>query len=145
MERALFAIERWYERFAFTVKHMLSSSDCESRTVGDLPALEPGARERLDGLRLGYTEVAGSAGLRTAIAESYEGIAPDDVLVLAAAEEGIFTFWHAVPRPGDRAVVETRASDRRSRSRARPGRPSCPGRAGPRPAGRTTSSGSGAC
>ena len=40
---------------------MLSSSDCESQTVAELLALEPDARERLLDLRLGYTEVPGSA------------------------------------------------------------------------------------
>jgi aspartate/methionine/tyrosine aminotransferase len=104
---APFLIERWYERFEFIVTHMLSSSDCESRTVAELLALEPDARERLDALRLGYTEVRGSLELRTAIAATYEKVTPDDVLVLAAAEEGIFTFWHALVRPGDHVVVET--------------------------------------
>lgn len=107
MEIAPFLIELWYERFEFTVRHMLSSSDCESRTVAELLALEPAARERLDALRLGYTEVPGSLELRTAIADSYANVSADDVLVLAAAEEGIFTFWHALLGSGDHAVVET--------------------------------------
>lgn len=107
MEIAPFAIERWYERFEFTAELMLSSSDCESRPLGDVLSLEPAARERLEGLWLGYTEVPGALALRTAIASSYTHVEPEDVLVLAAAEEGIFTFWHALLRPGDHAVVET--------------------------------------
>ena len=57
-------------------------------------------------MRLGYTEVPGSLELRTAIAGSYEGATPDDVLTLAAAEEGIFTAYHALLGPGDHVIVE---------------------------------------
>ncbi len=101
-----FALERFYERWEFRAELMLSSSDCESLSVGDLLALEPDARERLEGMRLGYTEVAGSAELRAAVASRYELAQPDDVLTLAAAEEGIFTAYHALLGPGDHVVVE---------------------------------------
>ena len=101
-----FEIERFYERWEFKAELMLSSSDCESRPVSELLALEPGAEERLHSLRLGYTEVTGSAELREAIAGTYELAAPDDVLTLAAAEEGIFIAYHALLGPGDHAVVE---------------------------------------
>jgi aspartate/methionine/tyrosine aminotransferase len=101
-----FAIERFYERWEFHTELMLSSSDCESRTIDQLLALEPDARERLLELRLGYTEVPGSQELRAAVAERYEQIAPADVLTLAAAEEGIFIAYHALLGPGDHAIVE---------------------------------------
>jgi len=107
MELTPFRIERWYERYEFTTELMLSSSDCESVAVADLLALEPDARERLEALRLGYTEVPGSPELRAAIAALYERASPDDVVSLAAAEEGIFVVEHAVLGPGGHAVVET--------------------------------------
>jgi len=107
MELTPFRIERWYERYEFTTELMLSSSDCESVAVADLLALEPDARERLEALRLGYTEVPGSPELRAAIAALYERTSPDDVVSLAAAEEGIFVVEHAVLGPGAHAVVET--------------------------------------
>jgi aspartate/methionine/tyrosine aminotransferase len=103
---APFAIERFYERWEFRAELMLSSSDCESRAVAELLALEPDAEARLLSLRLGYTEVPGSRELRGAIAGSYEGIEPDDVLTLAAAEEGIFITYHALLDRGDHAVIE---------------------------------------
>jgi aspartate/methionine/tyrosine aminotransferase len=102
-----FAIERFYERWEFTAELMLSSSDCESRSLSDLLALEPDAQERLLNLRLGYTEVPGSGELRAAVADHYERIEPDHVLALAAAEEGIFLAYHALVEPGDHVVVET--------------------------------------
>jgi aspartate/methionine/tyrosine aminotransferase len=107
MELEPFLIERWYQRFEFNAELMLSSSDCESWTVADLLALEEDAAARLHGLRLGYTEVPGSTELRRAVAARTETCAPDDVLVLAAAEEGIFVACHVLLGPGDHAVVET--------------------------------------
>jgi aspartate/methionine/tyrosine aminotransferase len=106
VELAPFRIERWYERYEFATELMLSSSDCESVGVGELLSLEDDARERLDALLLGYTEVPGSAELRDAIAAIYETVGRDDVVALVAAEEGIFAVEHAVLGRGDHAVVE---------------------------------------
>ncbi len=106
MELPPFRIERWYERYEFTTELMLSSSDCESVSLAELLALEDDARERLDTLRLGYTEVPGSEELREAIAAIYTIAGAGDVVALAAAEEGIFAVEHAVLGPGDHAVVE---------------------------------------
>ncbi len=118
-----FEIEEWYERYEFTAELTLSSSDCETRAVADLLALEPDALERLTSLRLGYTEVPGSPELREAIAATYDTVGPDDVLVVAAAEEGIFLAWHALLRPGDRAWSwRRRATARRSSSPGAPAR-----------------------
>jgi aspartate/methionine/tyrosine aminotransferase len=104
---APFRIEQYYAVHEFTAPYMLSSSDAESVAVADLLALEPGAEERLLGLRLGYTESPGSPELRAAISEMYETTEPDDVLVVAAAEEGIFLVYHALLEQGDHVVVET--------------------------------------
>jgi aspartate/methionine/tyrosine aminotransferase len=106
MELPPFRIERWYERYEFSTELMLSSSDCESVALVELLALEDDARERLDTLRLGYTEVPGSEELREAIAAIYTTAGAGDVVALAAAEEGIFAVEHAVLGPGDHAVVE---------------------------------------
>jgi aspartate/methionine/tyrosine aminotransferase len=101
-----FDLERFYERWEFRAQLMLSSSDCEALSVADLLELEPDMTERLHGLRLGYTEVAGSEELRAAVAQRYEHAEPADVLTLAAAEEGIFIAYHALLGPGDHVVVE---------------------------------------
>jgi aspartate/methionine/tyrosine aminotransferase len=101
-----FELERFYERWEFRAELMLSSSDCESRAVADLLALEPDAEQRLLNLRLGYTEVPGSEELRGAIAGTYERVRLGDVLTLAAAEEGIFLACHGLLDHGDHAVIE---------------------------------------
>ncbi|HEX4467865.1 MAG TPA: aminotransferase class I/II-fold pyridoxal phosphate-dependent enzyme [Solirubrobacteraceae bacterium] len=106
MEINPFAIERYYERWEFRAELMLSSSDCESMELGELLALEPDARQRMERMHLGYTEVPGSTESREAISSLYTGAAPEDVLTLAAAEEGIFLAYHALIGPGDHAIVE---------------------------------------
>ena len=107
MDLAPFRIEQYYGRHEFTAELMLSSSDAETVTVGELLALEPGAADRLAAQRLGYTESPGAPSLREAIASIYKTCSADDVLVVAAAEEGIFAAYHALLGPGDHAVVET--------------------------------------
>ena len=102
-----FRIERYYERYEFTTRYMLSSSDCESRSIAELLSLEPDAGARLLAHRLGYTKSAGDPGLRRAIADIYETIDPEEVVVATCAEEAIFLVYHALLSPGDRAVVET--------------------------------------
>jgi aspartate/methionine/tyrosine aminotransferase len=104
---APFSLERYYERWEFRAELMLSSSDCESRTVADLLALEPDAERRLLELHLGYTEVAGSPELRAAIAGRHEHVEPGDVLTVAAAEEGIFIVCHGLLEASDHVVIET--------------------------------------
>ena len=107
MKIAPFRIEEYYAVHEFTAPHMLSSSDAESVTIADVLALEPDAAERLFAQRLGYTESAGAPELRAAAAALYETTSPEDVIVVAAAEEGIFTAYHALLEPGDHVVVET--------------------------------------
>jgi hypothetical protein len=101
-----FRIERYYARYEFTTRYMLSSSDCESRTIESLLGLEPGAHASLLSTRCGYTESPGAPELRAAIAGLYERIDPDEVIVTSCAEEGIFLLYHALLRVGDHAIVE---------------------------------------
>jgi aspartate/methionine/tyrosine aminotransferase len=86
---------------------MLSSSDSESRTIGELLELEPDAHDRLVGQWCGYTESVGAPELREAISELYTVTGPDDVIVASCAEEGILLIHHALLKPGDHAIIET--------------------------------------
>jgi aspartate/methionine/tyrosine aminotransferase len=104
---APFRIEQYYAVHEFTAPYMLSSSDAESVAIADLLALEPDALERILAQRLGYTESVGAPELRAAIAPIYETLSPDDVVVVAAAEEAIFVAYHALLESGDHVVVET--------------------------------------
>ncbi len=107
MKLSTFRIEEYYSRHEFTAQFMLSSSDAESRPLGDILAFEPGARAQFDKLWLGYTESPGAPYLRQMIAKIYTTIEQNDVLVFSSAEEGIFVLYHALLGPGDHAIVET--------------------------------------
>lgn len=102
-----FALERFFARHEFQVEHLLCASDCETLSVGELLAMEPGAADAISALRLGYTETAGHPDLRREIAALYRGITADDVLVFAGAEEAIFIFMSAVMNPGDHLLVHS--------------------------------------
>jgi aspartate/methionine/tyrosine aminotransferase len=102
-----FRIEKYYERHEFTTRYMLSSSDCESRAIGELLSLEADARDRLLELRCGYTDSQGAPELREAIAAIYDSIRSEEVVVTSCAEEAIFLVYHALVGPGDHTVVET--------------------------------------
>jgi aspartate/methionine/tyrosine aminotransferase len=106
MELRPFRLERFYAEYEFTTPFMLSSSDCESRSIAELVELEPDAHDRLLASRCGYTESPGAPELREAIASLYERVDPDEVVVTSCAEEGIFLVSHAVLGRGDHAVVE---------------------------------------
>jgi len=107
MRLAEFKLERYFARYEFSVPHLLCASDCESMSVRDLLAMEPGAGDALHDLWLGYTESAGHPALREQIAALYEGIGPEQVLVHAGAEEAIFNLMNVLLGPGDHAIVHT--------------------------------------
>ena len=100
-----FRIEEFYGVHVFTARHMLSSSDVESRSVQSLLNLEEGALQGFMDLKLGYTEAPGAPELRKEMARLYSGIQPDQVLVFSCAEEAIFVFYHALFGAGDHLVV----------------------------------------
>jgi hypothetical protein len=57
---APFKLERFFARYEFKVRYLLSSSDCESLTLPELLALaDDEARSRWQRLSLGYTESQG--------------------------------------------------------------------------------------
>ncbi len=105
MKLADFKLERYFARYEFNVQYLLCSSDCQSLTIGDLLALEPGADERFQQHWLGYTESQGSPSLRQEIARIYTTISPAEVLVHTGAEEAIFLFMQAALNPGDHVIV----------------------------------------
>jgi aspartate/methionine/tyrosine aminotransferase len=102
-----FRIEEYYGKHEFTAKYMLSNSDAQSRTIGELLDLEPSAREELESQWCGYTEAPGAPYLRETIANIYETLEAKDILVCSCAEEGIFLLYHTLLGAGDHAIIET--------------------------------------
>ncbi len=102
-----FKLERYFAKYEFQVAYTLCSSDCESVSIGDLLALEPDSREKMESHWLGYTESPGAPSLRREIAAIYETIAPGHILVHTGAEEAIFLFMHAALGAGDHLIVHS--------------------------------------
>jgi aspartate/methionine/tyrosine aminotransferase len=104
MEIAPFELERYFAKYEFSSRYLLSCSDCESLTMSELLAMADEETTRLwEELKLGYTESAGHPLLREVIAEMYKGIEARDTLGVVP-EEGIFLLMHALLKPGDHVI-----------------------------------------
>ena len=105
-----FALERYFARWEFSVRHQLSASDLEPYLLSELLELaDDDARSRWERLSLGYTEASGLPALRQAIAAGYTAVAPDQTVVCAGAEEGILLAILATLQSGDEVIVVTPA------------------------------------
>lgn len=101
-----FALERYFARWEFDVKHLLCASDVEGYPLTELLGLaDDECRARWSNLKLGYTESAGHPLLRAEIARLYEHITPSDTLTFAGAEEAIYILMNVLLGAGDHAVV----------------------------------------
>ncbi len=101
-----FALERYFARYEFNVRHLFCASDVEGWPMADVLALaDPEAATLWRDLRLGYAEAPGHPLLRAEIASLYESITPDEVLVFSGAEEAIFILANVLLGPGDHAIV----------------------------------------
>lgn len=99
-----FTLERYFAKYEFSAKYLLSSSDCESLSLPELLDMAaPDMRKAFFELKLGYTESMGHPQLRAEAAAIYEGIDADDLLI-AAPEEAIFLLMHALLQPGDHVI-----------------------------------------
>lgn len=107
MKIPAFELERYFARYEFTAPYLLCTSDCESFSVQELLALEPGAQEALLELRLGYTEAPGAPLLRQQIAALYQDVSPEEILVHSGAEEAIFNFMNVFLEAGDHVIVHS--------------------------------------
>jgi len=99
-----FQLERYFAQYEFSVKYLLSSSDCDGLPQSELLALaDPEAKSLWDNLALGYTESLGHPLLRQEIAGLYQGINPDQCLVVVP-EEGIFIAVSCILEPGEHVI-----------------------------------------
>lgn len=99
-----FALERYFAKYEFSVKYLLSSSDCDGLAVSDLLKLaDPETKKMWEQLKLGYTESLGLPLLRRETANLYQNIDADNVLILAP-EEGIFVAMNCLLNKGDHVI-----------------------------------------
>lgn len=104
MELEPFKLERYFAKYEFSTKYLLSPSDCEGMPQSRLLAMADSQSIKLwDNLTLGYTESAGHPLLREEIAKLYNGVHPNQVLVVAP-EEGIFIALNTILRSGDHVI-----------------------------------------
>jgi aspartate/methionine/tyrosine aminotransferase len=111
MEITPFSTEHFYARYEFNTPHQLCNSDCQTVTVSELLELAGLSLEQFGRLSLGYTETLGDPQLRAAIAESYETVKLDDLVMLGTPVEGIYLVARAALDPGDEVIVLTPAYD----------------------------------
>ena len=107
MQITPFRIEEYMGKHEFSARYLLSSSDAESVTIEEILSLEPGAHDAFLKHWCGYTESPGAPWLREVLAAIYKTIHGDHLVVVSAAEEAIFLFYHALLTPQDHAIVET--------------------------------------
>jgi aspartate/methionine/tyrosine aminotransferase len=102
---APFKLERYFARYEFNARYLLSASDCEGLSLTELLTLADADSLGLwHNLTLGYTESAGHPALRAEIARLYPSLTAEDVLVLTP-EEGIFIAMSTLLRPGDEVIA----------------------------------------
>ncbi|MGZ8514692.1 MAG: aminotransferase class I/II-fold pyridoxal phosphate-dependent enzyme [Candidatus Limnocylindrales bacterium] len=106
MRIADFALERYFARWEFAVRHLLCASDVQGYGMAELLDLaDDETRHLWETLRLGYTESTGHPLLRREIGSLYATIEPDEILTFAGAEEAIFCLLNVALEPGDHAIV----------------------------------------
>ncbi len=102
-----FALERWMTRWETEVEFDLAESGIKPLTVNDL--LDLGGRQSsLDAMLsipLGYSEARGTEELRGMIADLYQDVTSEDVLVTTGAIEANFLLFNVLLEPGDHVVV----------------------------------------
>jgi|SRR3989344_1999786 len=100
-----FLLEEFFEKHEFTVEHLLCASDCEPLLMRELLNFADTETISLwNDLRFSYTDPKGHLLLRAEIAQLYEDVTADDVLVLAPEEE-IFLSMFATLQAGDKIIV----------------------------------------
>jgi len=99
-----FKLERYFVKYEFSAKYLLSSSDCDGLSQSELLNLaDDETRSLWEKLTLGYTESLGHPLLRDEISKLYQGITADDCLVVVP-EEGIYVALNSILRKGDHAI-----------------------------------------
>lgn len=106
MQLPPFKLEEFWEKYEFSVPHLLCSSDAESWTVNEILSFaSPELKNHFENLSLGYTESTGHPLLRNEIARLYNSLDSNNILTFAGAEEGIYCLLKALVQPGDHVIT----------------------------------------
>ena len=105
-----FVLERWMTKYETKVKYDIAESGILPMTTNGLLALvseeeRHATQERLLNLPLGYSEACGTLELRQALADTYEGCSPDNILVTTGAIEANFLLFNVLLQAGDHVIA----------------------------------------
>jgi aspartate/methionine/tyrosine aminotransferase len=101
-----FGLEVFFSRWEFAARHVLTASDAESMSLGELLALGTDEdRKAFERISLGYVPSWGGDELRRAIASTYAHLKSEDVLAFAGAQEALFWLFQEAAGPGDHVVL----------------------------------------
>ncbi len=106
-----FDTEHFFAKYEFSTPFQLCNSDCETISIAELLKMADVSMESFGRLSLGYTQSPGHPKLREMIADTYENVTIDDVLMLGSPVEGIYLTARAVLDPGDEVIVLAPAYD----------------------------------
>ena len=106
-----FLTEHFFAEYEFTALHLLASSDCETTSIAELLDLSGGSLAGLGAVELGYTESQGHPEYRRLVAEMYEDVAADDVVILTSPVEGIYLTMQTLLDASDEVVALSPAYD----------------------------------
>jgi aspartate/methionine/tyrosine aminotransferase len=99
-----FKLERYFARYEFKARYLLSSSDCQALSLqAVLDMADEETRVLWHDLQLGYTESEGHPLLRQEIASLYPVLKAENTLTLTP-EEGIFLAVNAILKAGDGVI-----------------------------------------
>jgi aspartate/methionine/tyrosine aminotransferase len=99
-----FKVERYFAKYEFSAKYLLSSSDCDGYSMKYVLNLaSPTEKEDWGNLKLGYTETLGSEKLRQAIKQHYETIRLDEIVVSSPGEAN-FILMNILLHAGDHVI-----------------------------------------
>ena len=101
----VFELERYFSRYEFQAKYLLSASDCEPLSLSRLlESARPETLKRWENLRFNYTETMGDPQLREEIAALYQTLSPEQIQILAPSE-GIYIAISTMLRKSERFIA----------------------------------------
>ncbi len=104
-----FKLERYFAKYEFSTKYLISSSDCDGYSLEYI--LSCASKEELNlwnNLKFGYTDSAGSEFLRETISNQYLTVSPEDILVMSPGEAN-YILMNVLLERGDEVVCMTPA------------------------------------
>ncbi len=101
-----FKLERYFAKYEFTAKYLLSSSDCDGYSLDYILSLATPDEQKLwNNLRFGYTESSGSDFLREEISMQYSTISADKINVMSPGEAN-FILMNILLNSGDEVICQ---------------------------------------